>query len=229
MPCINDQRNLWTILWTMLCKVWWNVLRKYLWIALTLTSLTLLNGCIRTETLDATHRPSDWAQSISPSANFYQVSPDVFRSEQPSSALVGLIREWHIGTVINLRSRNPDATVLANQGFSLKHIPINTWQLNREHLLRVMQEIQQAQLREQKVLLHCYHGSDRTGASVAMYRIIFQGWSREAALAEMKYGGYGFHPIWVNIEPVFSPENIDWIRQQLAQNHNSSASTTFAP
>ncbi len=45
---------------------------------------------------------------------------------------------------------------------------------------------------QQKVLLHCYHGSDRTGASVAMYRIIFQNWSTTDALAEMKHGGYGF-------------------------------------
>ncbi|MBL4860983.1 MAG: protein tyrosine phosphatase, partial [Acinetobacter sp.] len=26
---------------------------------------------------------------------------------------------------------------------------------------------------------------------------------------------YGFHPIWQNIEPLFSPENIKWIQQQL--------------
>ena len=37
-----------------------------------------------------------------------------------------------------------------------------------------MQQIQLAKQNNQRVLLHCYHGSDRTGASVAMYRIILK-------------------------------------------------------
>ena len=49
-----------------------------------------------------------------------------------------------------------------------------------------------------------------------MYRIIFQNWSTDDALNEMKHGGYGFHPIWRNIEALFTPENIRWIREQLA-------------
>lgn len=73
-----------------------------------------------------------------------------------------------------------------------------------------------AQAQQQKVLIHCYHGADRTGASVAMYRIMFEHWPVEQALAEMKYGGFGFHPIWVNIDALFRPENIKWIRQQLS-------------
>ena len=117
--------------------------------------------------------------------------------------------------IINLRSRNQDLKKLSNQGFKLVHIPIHTWAIDREDLLKVMQQIQLAEQNQQKVLLHCYHGSDRTGASVAMYRIIFQNWSTADALAEMKHGGYGFHPIWKNIEPLFSPENIKWIQQQL--------------
>ena len=41
-------------------------------------------------------------------------------------------------------------------------------------------------------------------------------WKVEDALNEMKHGGYGFHPIWINIEKLFTPENIKWIREQLA-------------
>ena len=106
--------------------------------------------------------------------------------------------------------------VLPSTDFQLIHIPINTWAMNRDDLLQVMQHIQQAQKLNQKVLIHCYHGSDRTGASVAMYRIIFENWPTEDALNEMKYGGYGFHPVWIHIEKIFSPENIKWIRQQLS-------------
>ncbi|MBC7739269.1 MAG: protein-tyrosine-phosphatase, partial [Candidatus Saccharibacteria bacterium] len=47
--------------------------------------------------------------------------------------------------------------------------------------------------------VHCHHGADRTGLIVALYRLIAQGWSRDAAIAELIEGGYGFHPIWANI------------------------------
>ncbi|MEG0488195.1 MAG: dual specificity protein phosphatase family protein, partial [Acinetobacter sp.] len=148
--------------------------------------------------------------------NFYQISQTVYRSEQPNTEVISELQKNHIDIVINLRNRNKDKSVLADQSFKLIHVPINTWAINRNDLLMVMQTIQAAEQKNQKVLIHCYHGSDRTGASVAMYRIIFENWSIDDALNEMKHGGYGFHPIWVNIEKLFTPENVKWIREQLA-------------
>ena len=174
-----------------------------------------VSGCMTTPGLPETERPQHWGQSMQPEHNFYQISKTIFRSEQPDQNLVQSLKAQKIDVIINLRSRNQDLQKLYNQGFELVHIPIHTWAIDREDLLKVMQQIQLAEQNQQKVLLHCYHGSDRTGASVAMYRIIFQNWSTADALAEMKHGGYGFHPIWKNIEPLFSPENIKWIQQQL--------------
>jgi protein tyrosine phosphatase (PTP) superfamily phosphohydrolase (DUF442 family) len=45
----------------------------------------------------------------------------------------------------------------------------------------------------QPVLVHCRHGSDRTGTMCAAYRIVAQGWPRNEAIDEMRRGGYGFH------------------------------------
>ena len=174
-----------------------------------------VSGCMTTPALPDAERPQHWGQSMQPEHNFYQISETVFRSEQPDQDLVPSLKAQKIDVIINLRSRNQDLKKLSNQGFKLVHIPIHKWAIDRDDLLKVMQQIQHAQQNQQKVLLHCYHGSDRTGASVAMYRIIFQNWSTADALAEMKHGGYGFHPIWQNIEPLFSPENIKWIQQQL--------------
>ena len=183
---------------------------------LVMLSLCLsVSGCMTTPALPDAERPQHWGQSMQPEHNFYQISKTIFRSEQPDQNLVQSLKAQKIDVIINLRSRNQDLKKLSNLGFELVHIPIHTWAIDREDLLKVMQQIQHAEQNQQKVLLHCYHGSDRTGASVAMYRIIFQNWSTTDALAEMKHGGYGFHPIWQNIEPLFSPENIKWIQQQL--------------
>ena len=175
----------------------------------------LTTGCVTTPALPAHERPQHWGKAIHQDYNFHQISNFVYRSEQPSSELVPYLKQHHIDVVINLRSRDKDSFVLSNENFQLHHVPIHTWAIDREDLLEVMLLIQQAQQNNQKVLLHCYHGSDRTGASVAMYRIIFEHWPIEQALQEMKHGGYGFHAIWRNIDNLFTPENVKWIREQL--------------
>lgn len=174
-----------------------------------------LSGCMTSKDWPDQQRPAHWGSALNKQTNFYQISPLVYRSEQPSAELLPLLKAQNIQMVINLRSHNADDKILPAQDFKQVHVPINTWAMSRDDLLKVMQSIQQAQLNNQKVLIHCYHGSDRTGASIAMYRIIFEGWNTADALNEMKHGGYGFHPIWSNIEKLFSPENIRWIRQQL--------------
>ena len=180
-----------------------------------------LSGCLTHPALPPEQRPVHWGNLIQAEHNFYKISNDLYRSEQPSQALITELKQQQIQTIINLRSRNDDINVLDQHEFNLIHVPIHTWAMNRHDLLQVMQHIQTAKQNQQKVLLHCYHGSDRTGASVAMYRIIFEGWSIEDAVQEMKRGGYGYHPIWINIENIFTPENVKWIREQLANPSSS--------
>jgi len=181
-----------------------------------LLSSSSLVGCITSPALSSEQRPQPWGTVLNPTDNFYQISEHVFRSEQPTAELIPQLKAHHINVVINLRSRNADLDVLASSGFKLVHLPIHTWAMSREDLLQVMRQVQQAKALDQKVLIHCYHGSDRTGASIAMYRIIFENWKIEDALSEMKYGGYGFHPVWMHIEKIFSPKNVRWIQQQLS-------------
>ncbi|QIT19694.1 dual specificity protein phosphatase family protein [Acinetobacter pittii] len=168
------------------------------------------------ESIAHEHRPQDWGSLVSQTHNFYQISNDVYRSEQPDTAMISELKNHQIGTIINLRAKDADSLVFKNENFNLVHIPINTWAIDRQDLLEVMQQIKLAKQNDQRVLLHCYHGSDRTGASVAMYRIIFENWAIDDAVKEMKHGGYGYHIIWKNIDRLFTPENVKWIQQQLS-------------
>lgn len=188
---------------------------KSIYLSLALVTMTLSTGCMTTQALPDEQRSAQWGERIDTDSNFYQISPTVFRSEQPDILLIPQLKQHQITTIINLRHSNDDANILNIRPFNLVHIPIHTWQINRQDLLQVMQHIQQAQQRGEKVLIHCYHGSDRTGASIAMYRIIFENWTIEQAIQEMKQGGYGFHPIWQNIDRLFTEQNVQWIRQNL--------------
>lgn len=184
--------------------------------ALIFTLAFSLSGCMTAPAWPEQQRPKNWGSVVAAESNLYQISASVYRSEQPDADLIPALKAHDIQMVINLRTRDKDRMLLSADEFQLVHIPVKTWAMSRGDLLQVMQSIQQAQANDQKVLIHCYHGSDRTGASIAMYRIIFERWTVQEALNEMKHGGYGFHPVWINIEKLFSPENIGWIRQQLA-------------
>lgn len=180
-----------------------------------ITLATLSTGCMTTPTLPDEQRPTHWGTSLDKQHNFYQISPTVFRSEQPSQEFIPQLQHYKIQNIINLRQSKDDFKILENQPYNIIHIPIRTWAIDREDMLQVMKNIKQIQQRGENVLIHCYHGSDRTGASIAMYRIIFENWTIEQATQEMKHGGYGFHSIWKNIEHLFTEENIAWIRQRL--------------
>jgi hypothetical protein len=45
-----------------------------------------------------------------------------------------------------------------------------------------------------------------------MYRVLYQNWSKEAALKELTEGGYGYHAMWTNIPTYFNAVNIEKIR-----------------
>lgn len=79
----------------------------------------------------------------------------------------------------------------------------------------VIQALRLIKNRKGSILIHCKHGSDRTGLVVAMYRIIVQGWSREEAINEMKLGGYGFHGIYKNIIRFINKADVDKISQEI--------------
>lgn len=176
----------------------------------------LFSGCITTPALAPAERPVYWGKLVDQHSNLYQISPLLYRSEQPLAHQQQQLQALGIQTIISLRSRNKTNQEFSEAPFQIIHIPINTWAIDRTDILQVMQQLNIAQQKQQKVLIHCYHGSDRTGTMIAMYRIIFEHWSIDEAKLEMKKGGYGFHPIWVNIDRLFTAENVAWIRQQLA-------------
>lgn len=188
-----------------------------------------LSACISTTPLDAQLRPHNWATLVNLQTNLYQVSPQLYRSEQPLKADTVVLQQLNIKTVVNLRARNKDAVELAQSNMKLVHVPINTWSISSEQLAQALWQIEQAKP-QGNVLLHCYHGSDRTGLVTAMYRIIYQNWPIADAQREMKYGGFGFHPVWVNIDQFFTLEKVKQIKQLIArQREHSQKQPTAEP
>lgn len=69
---------------------------------------------------------------------------------------------------------------------------------------------------EGPVLVHCWHGSDRTGLVCASYRIIFQNWTKQAALDELINGGYGYHKsIYKNIARWIEHADVEALKKKI--------------
>lgn len=163
-------------------------------------------------------RPDVWAQPVEldASENFFKVTDDLYRAAQPTAAAMQAYEKFGIRTVINLRGFHSDKDEMAGTNMRLVELPTHTWAADDdEYVAAVLQAIRQA---EKPVLVHCQYGADRTGMVMAVYRMVEQGWNREAALDEMLNGGFGFHSVWINISDYVRNVDIDKIRQLLNQN-----------
>ncbi|MFW1924322.1 protein tyrosine phosphatase, partial [Acinetobacter geminorum] len=81
-----------------------------------------LQGCMQHESIAYEHRPQEWGSLVSQTHNFYQISNDVYRSEQPDAAMISELKNHQIGTLINLRAKDADTLVFKNENFNLVHI-----------------------------------------------------------------------------------------------------------
>ena len=63
------------------------------------------------------------------------------------------------------------------------------------------------------VLVHCNHGADRTGLILALYRTLYDGWSKGAAVEEMLHGEFGFHAVWGNIPEFIEKVHVDQLKR----------------
>lgn len=157
-------------------------------------------------------RNPEWATPVASQQNLFRVTPSFFRSARLKSGDVSLVQSLGVKTVISLRSFHSDDKVLKNSGIKIQRVPINTWAIGDEHVVKALRAIKTAE-KDGPVLLHCQHGADRTGMIAAMYRLVYMGWSREQALDEMQNGGYGYHSMWKNIVKYMQTVDVAKIKQ----------------
>jgi tyrosine-protein phosphatase SIW14 len=162
-------------------------------------------------------RPVSWAQPMMglDLDNFYQLTEGVYRSKQPDDEAMAALERMGMRSILNLREYHTDDDEARGTGLKLYNVPVNAGRIDDEFVLRSLRIIASA---EKPILIHCWHGSDRTGVVAAMYRMVFQGWSREAAIDEFVRGGFGYHKrFYPNIERYLETVDIDTIREQLSR------------
>lgn len=134
-------------------------------------------------------RPAGWAQPLDKRINLYRMAPGLYRSALPKAQDWPQLEQLGVATVINFYQKS-DEQWLRDPRVRQIQLPLHTDRIDDTDVIEVMRSIRQAQA-QGPVLIHCKHGQNRTGLIAAMYRIIYQDWSKEQALAEMAGGGFG--------------------------------------
>lgn len=122
--------------------------------------------------------------------NLYKVNDVLYRSEQPSKKGFKEVELIGVKTILNLRRLRNNTKKAKDFNFNLVHHPIKTKKLNEEDILAALRVIKNA---EQPVLVHCWHGSDRTGTIIAAYRMVVDNWTKEQAIKEFQIENLGYH------------------------------------
>lgn len=145
--------------------------------------------------------------------NFHQVSPELYRSSQPSAAQMQGLEQLGIKTVLSLRQWNDDNSEARGTQLLLRRVAINAAVINDDVVVSALREIRFAL---KPVLVHCWHGSDRTGLVVAMYRLVFENAEKPAVLAELRKPVHGYHEnYYAGIARYIRDVDVSQIRQRV--------------
>ena len=159
-------------------------------------------------------RPPTWATPIIETSltNFYWVDNALYRSAQPDDADFKELTPFNIHEILNLREYHSDDEAVEQQ-LTVHHVPMAAGSVTEAQLLDALTQIKN---RKSPLLIHCWHGSDRTGVTVAAYRVVFQHWSKAQAIDEMVNGGYGYHAtFYPNLVTLINDLDVAKIQKQL--------------
>ncbi|MEL0166671.1 MAG: dual specificity protein phosphatase family protein [Pseudomonadaceae bacterium] len=165
-------------------------------------------------------RPADWAVPVDPQLRLYRMAPNLYRSALPDSGDLPTLQAQGITTVINFYQRNDDW--LSGSNLTAVHEPLHADRVTDTDVIRVLREIRAGQ-QQGNVLIHCKHGQNRTGLMAAMYRIVFDGWSREQAMAEMLEGGFGEGELMTDAVGYLNRVDVNAVRNAVTEGECSTS------
>jgi protein tyrosine/serine phosphatase len=150
------------------------------------------------------------------STNFkrlYRISDELYRSEQPSRKGFKELESIGIKTILNLRRSKFDDRKARDLDFDLKNIKLKAKLINEDDLINALKVIRDS---KKPILIHCWHGSDRTGVLIAAYRIIFNNWSKSDAIEEFRRQEFNYHEKWYpNLIDLLNDLNVNRIQTEL--------------
>ncbi|MGD0251808.1 MAG: hypothetical protein ABSC01_03825 [Verrucomicrobiota bacterium] len=173
----------------------------------------LLTATVAATAQESTNRSANWAQKIGVAGikNCFQVTTNLFRGAQPTAEGMVHLKAMGIKTVINLRAWHSDK--VAGTGLQSVRFETEPWHGEEEDVVRFLKVV--TDTNNLPAFVHCERGADRTSMMCAMYRVVVCGWTKQAAIAEMKDGGFGFNSAWRNLAAFVEKADIADIKRRV--------------
>jgi protein tyrosine phosphatase (PTP) superfamily phosphohydrolase (DUF442 family) len=160
-------------------------------------------------------RPTEWATRVDGTCvnNLYKVDEGLYRAAQPSAKGFQELAALGVKCVLNVSGGPGDDSFIEKGSLKLFHVPMSAFGLRDDRVLEAMKIM--ADPNNRPLLIHCQQGADRTGAMVALYRVVVQGWTAEKAVEEMTQGGYHHSSLWKSLETYVLKADAAALRKKL--------------
>ena len=190
---------------------------KHLFHFFLVLAVVLITGCASTPRENTTALHESWAKpcQISGVPNCYVAEPGLYRSAQPTRQGIESLEKMGISNILSLRTTATDNLLTSSTMMACHSVPMSYLKIDEKEVLDAVKIMNTPRYRP--LLVHCLHGSDRTGVVCATYRVLVQGWTKEEAIAEMLEGDFGFHSCFPNIVEFIRNLDVEQARRKLNQ------------
>lgn len=132
-----------------------------------------------------------------------QVSARLWRSGRPTEQSLRALWNQGVRVIVDLEDDATavpaEAQIAKRLGFVFYSYPTNSFfEPDDAKIKEILQIIQRS---PEPVVVHCFHGEDRTGLVIGLYRVFQEGWAPEKAYDEML--NRGFHPLLLGLDLYF--------------------------
>ena len=183
---------------------------------------TLPGACVTADTPQAAEQSTSVrlaeALTLEGVENLHRVNTKLYRSAQPTPQGFSNLRTLGVRSVLNLREYHRDTRKARHTDLHLMAYPVAAGQVTAADVENCLKLLADA---PKPALVHCWHGSDRTGIVVAAWRIVYENRSVEEAEAEFRNDRYGHHEFWYgNLVELLRSTDWDAMRERLKKKAN---------
>ncbi len=135
--------------------------------------------------------------------NFHEVHPFLYRSGEPTKKGLQQLKDMGFSTLIDLRAPSEqkfdEKEAAAELDVKYIRLVMTSAAPTKKQIDTMLDEIKKSQKDPSngKVLVHCAHGSDRTGCMIGIWRVTQEGWNYDDTYKEMRK--YWFTPKFTNL------------------------------
>jgi tyrosine-protein phosphatase SIW14 len=174
--------------------------------------LVLLAGCrqlpLPVQLPSPTHTSKPPTNEFAGLRTFGKVTADIWRGAQPTAeGYRNLVERGKVKSFLSLRrGANRDEVDLKVDkiaGAKCYQVSMKEWDPGQDNLRQLALAVKTLKRlsdnpKTRPVYVHCQAGHNRTGFVIATYRMVYQGWTPEEAVREMRT--YGFYRVYARDE-----------------------------